>query len=164
LRKEPASLELADIDAVLIAEFLEDLENQRKIAAQSRNLRLAAIRSFFRYAAFEAPTHSGQIQRILAIPSKRCTKPMADFLTKSEIDALLNASDQSNWAGRRDHALLLVAMQTGLRLSELTGLLWSDVEFQRSGAHIRVTGKGMMNQPSTSIRKDKLSDRGSERL
>lgn len=142
LRKQPSSLALLDIDAPLIAEFLEELETDRKISAQSRNLRLAAIRSFFRYAAFEVPEHSAQIQRVLAIPSKKCTRPVLNFMTRRETQALLSAPDQRNWSGRRDHALLLVAIHTGLRLSELTGLRWADVVLQRTGAHIRVTGKG----------------------
>ena len=142
LHKQPSSLELAEIDAPLIAEFLEEMEKSRKICAQSRNLRLAAIRSFFRYAAFEAPDQSAQIQRVLAIPSKKCTKPVLNFLMKQEVQALLDAPDQSSWSGRRDHALLLVAVHTGLRLSELTGLQWSDVVLQRTGAHLRVMGKG----------------------
>jgi site-specific recombinase XerD len=142
LRKEPSSLELAEIDAVLITDFLDEMEKCRNISAQSRNLRLAAIRSFFRFAALEAPDRSGQIQRVLAIPSKKCTKPIVSFLTKQEVHALLDAPDQSSWSGRRDHALLLVAAHTGLRLSELTSLSWSNVMLERTGAHIRVTGKG----------------------
>lgn len=142
LRKEPSSLELAEIDAPFIADFLEDMETCRHISAQSRNVRLAAIRSFFRYAAFEAPQQSAQIQRVLAIPSKKCTKQIVDFLMKEEVQALLDAPKQSTWSGRRDHALLLVAVHTGLRLSELTGLRWSDVVLRKTGAHLRVTGKG----------------------
>lgn len=142
LKKAPSSLELADIDAKLIADFLGEMEVCRSISAQSRNLRLAAIRSFFRYAALEAPERSAQIQQVLAIPSKKCTKPMVSFLGKQEVQALLNAPDQNSWLGRRDHALLLVAIHTGLRLSELISLRWSNVVLERSGAHIRVTGKG----------------------
>lgn len=142
LKKEPFSLELADLDAALIADFLGEMEKCRSISAQSRNLRLAAIRSFFRYAALEAPDRSAQIQQVLAIPCKKCTKPLVNFLTREEAQALLNAPDQSSWSGRRDHALLLVAIHTGLRLSELISLRWSNVVLERSGAHVRVTGKG----------------------
>lgn len=129
------------IDAPLITAFLDDLENKRGITARSRNLRLTAIRSFFRYAAFELPAHVEQIQRILAIPSQRFTRAQVAFLTRPEIDALLAAPDQRSWSGRRDHALLLVAIQTGLRLSELTGMRRESV-FQGTGAHVRVLGKG----------------------
>lgn len=142
LHKQPSALDLKDIDAPLISEFLEHLERDRLISAQSRNLRLAAIRSFFRYAAFEAPDQSAQIQRILAIPSKKCTRKVLTYLTKQEVQALLNAPDQKDWSGRRDHALLLVAVHTGLRLSELTSLKWADLFMQGTGAHLRVTGKG----------------------
>ncbi len=144
LHKSPSCLDFAEIDAPLIAEFLEDLEKSRNISPRSRNLRLAAIRSFFRYAAFEAPDQdqSAQIQRVLAIPGKRCTRSILTFLVKAEIEALLSAPDQRTWSGRRDRALLLVAVQTGLRLSELTGLQWPSVVLQGTGAHIRVIGKG----------------------
>jgi site-specific recombinase XerD len=120
---------------------LNDLENHRANGARSRNLRLTAIRSFFRYAALEAPHHAALIQRVLAIPNKRQPRPLVDFLTQPEIKALLAAPNQSTWLGRRDHALLLTAVQTGLRLSEMTSLRQSDVSL-RSGAHVRCQGKG----------------------
>src|SRR5215475_4326608 len=141
LHKPPSRLSLEELDAPLIVAFLEDLENQQGISVRSRNLRLAAIHSFFRYAAFEAPQHSAQIQRVLAIPSKRFTRTLVNFLTRPEVDALLAAPDQSTWSGRRDHAFLLVAVQTGLRLSEITGLKRGDLFFG-TGAHLRVIGKG----------------------
>jgi site-specific recombinase XerD len=141
LRKLPSQLELTDIDAPLIAAFLEDLEQSRKISARTRNLRLAAIRSFFRYAALEAPAQAAQIQRILAIPGKRYDRAIVDFLTPPEVKAILAAPNLRTWSGRRDHAILLVAVQTGLRLSELTGLTHEDVVLG-VGAHIRVLGKG----------------------
>ncbi|MGD0325756.1 MAG: tyrosine-type recombinase/integrase [Terriglobia bacterium] len=141
LHRQPSALVLEDIDAPLVTAFLDDLEKGRGITARSRNLRLTAIRSFFRYVSFEAPTHAAQIQRVLAIPDKRFTKALVHFLTRSEADALLAAPDQSSWYGRRDHALLLVALQTGLRLSELTTMRWPDVSLG-IGAHIRVIGKG----------------------
>jgi site-specific recombinase XerD len=142
LHKSPSCLEFSDIDAPLIAAFLGEMEEGRKICARSRNLRLAAIRSFFRYAAFEAPAQSAQIQRVLAIPGKRSTRVILTFLEKPEVEALLAVPDQQTWSGRRDHALLLVAVHTGLRLSELTGLCWTNVVLQGTGAHIRVIGKG----------------------
>lgn len=141
LGKSPTQLAFEQIDAPFIVAFLDDLENRRGITARSRNLRLTAIRSFFRYAAFEAPAHADQIQRVLAIPSQRFTRAQIGFLSRPEIDALLAAPDQHSWSGRRDHALLLVAVQTGLRLSELTGLRRDSV-CQGTGAHVRVLGKG----------------------
>jgi site-specific recombinase XerD len=125
----------------LIVAFLEHVEKHRGLSVRSRNLRLTAIHSFFRYAAFEAPAHAAQIQRVLAIPSKRFTRTLVHFLTRPEVEALLAAPDQRTWFGRRDHAFLLVAVQTGLRLSEMTGLTREDVTLG-TGAHVRVMGKG----------------------
>jgi site-specific recombinase XerD len=122
LHKSPSRLSFEEIDAPLIAAFLDDLEKVRGITIRSRNLRLTAIRSFFHYAAYEEPSHAAQIQRVLAIPGKRHTRALVHFLSRPEIDALLAAPDQETWFGRRDHALILVAVQTGLRLSELTSL------------------------------------------
>ena len=127
LNKSPSCLAFEEIDAPLVTSFLEDLETSRGITARSRNLRLTAIRSFFRYAAYEEPSRSSQIQRVLAMPSKRYTRSLIHFLDRSEIQALLAAPDQKTWYGRRDYTLLLVAVQTGLRLSELTGLQRKDV-------------------------------------
>jgi site-specific recombinase XerD len=141
LHKSPALLAFDQIDAPMIAAFLNDLEESRGITARSRNLRLTAIRSFFHYAAYEEPSHAAQIQRVLAIPGKRHTRSLVHFLSRPEIDALLAAPDQRTWFGRRDHALLLVAVQTGLRLSELTGLQRADVVLG-AGAHVRCVGKG----------------------
>lgn len=141
LHKSPASLAFEEIDAPMIASFLDDLEKGRGITARSRNLRLTAIRSFFHYAAYEEPSHSAQIQRVLAIPGKRHTRCLVHFLNRPEVDALLAAPDQRTWFGRRDHALLMVAVQTGLRLSELTGLQRQDVALG-TGAHVRCVGKG----------------------
>jgi site-specific recombinase XerD len=139
--KQPASLLFEEIDAPLISAFLDELEKQRGISVRSRNVRLAAIRSFFHYAAFEVPSRSEQIQRVLAIPSKRYTRTQVDFLTRPEVDALLAAPDTRTWGGRRDHALLLTTVQTGMRLSEMTGLKRQDVTLA-TGAHVRVVGKG----------------------
>lgn len=141
LGKPPTQLALEQINAPLIAAFLDELEIKRGITARSRNLRLTAIRSFFRYAAFEAPACSEQIQRVLAMPSQRFTRPQVGFLTRREVDALLAAPDRHTWSGRRDHALFLVAVQAGLRLSELTGLR-RDAVILGPGAHVRVLGKG----------------------
>jgi|SRR6516164_1803324 site-specific recombinase XerD len=141
LHTPPAQLTFEAIDAPLIVAFLDHLEKHRGLSARSRNLRLTAIHSFFRYAAFEAPDHAAQIQRVLAIPSKRFTRTQVHFLTRPEVKALLAAPDQHTWFGRRDHAFLRVAAQTGLRLSEMTGLTRKDVTLS-TGAHVRVIGKG----------------------
>jgi integrase len=121
--------------------FLDHLEKHQGVSARSRNLRLTAIRSFFRFAAFEVPTYSAQIQRVLAIPSKRFTRTLVPFLTRAEVDALLAAPDLGTWSGRRDHNFILLAVQTGLRLSEITGLKREDI-ILGTGAHVRVIGKG----------------------
>lgn len=139
--KEPSRLDLADLDAPLIGAFLDHLEQERHNTARTRNARLSAIRSFFRYAALRHPEHAALIARVLAIPAKRCERAEVSYLTRPELDALLAAPDQGTWTGRRDHALLDVAAQTGLRVSELTGLRNCDVELA-TGAHIRCTGKG----------------------
>jgi site-specific recombinase XerD len=141
LHKPPAALALDDIDAPLVVAFLDHLEKSRAVTARTRNLRLTAIHSFFRYVAFEAPTHAAQIQRVLAIPAKRFQRSLVPFLSRQEVDALLAAPDQRTWSGRRDHALILLAVQTGLRLSELTGLRPEDLHVG-TGAHVRVVGKG----------------------
>ena len=141
LHRSPSRLTVEQIDAPLIGAFLEDLENQRAITVRSRNLRLTAIHSFFRYAAFELPDHAAQIQRVLAIPSKRFMRTSVSFLSRPEVDALLAAPDRDTWSGRRDHAFILTAVQTGLRLSEITGLKHGDLVLG-TGAHVRVIGKG----------------------
>lgn len=152
LRKAPSTLLLEDVDAPLVLAFLDELESTRGIKTRTRNLRLTAIHSFFRYVAFEAPTHAAQVQRVLAIPTKRFTRTLVPFLNRREVDALLAAPDQSGWSGRRDHALILLAVQTGLRLSELTGLRREDVQFG-PGAHVRVIGKGRKER-STPLSKN----------
>lgn len=141
LHKQASQFDLEDIDAPLISNFLDELETGRENTPASRNVRLAAIRSFFRYAALESPAHSAQIQRVLAIPSKRHHRPLVSFLTKEEIKALLTVPNLNTWAGRRDHLLLLIALQTGLRLSELVSLEHKDAIFG-SSSYLRVTGKG----------------------
>lgn len=154
LHKSPSRLAFEEIDAPLIVAFLDDIE-KHGVSVRSRNLRLTAIHSFFRYAAFEEPAHSAQIQRVLAIPSKRFTRTAVPFLTRPEVDALLAAPDQRTWSGRRDHAFLLVAVQTGLRLSEMTGLKREDL-ILGVGAHVRVIGKGRKER-CTPIAKSTLA-------
>lgn len=141
LSKEPTQLSLCDLDASCITDFLRDLEDNRGNAARSRNHRLAAIRSFFRYLSYEVPEHADQIQRVLAIPQKRYSRQLVAFLDATEIEALLRTPEQKTWSGRRDHALLLVAIQTGLRVSELTALRKEDITLG-PGAHVRCMGKG----------------------
>ncbi len=137
----PAELDFADLDAATIGAFLTHLETDRGISVATRNARLAALRSMFRYASFHHPEHADLIQRVLAIPSKRVDRRIVCFLDRAEIDALLATPDRESWTGRRDHALLTVAIQTGLRVSELSALRRADVVTGR-GAHVRVKGKG----------------------
>jgi site-specific recombinase XerD len=141
LRKAPSDLALVDVDAPLVLAFLDEQEQRRGASARTRNLRLTAIHSFFRYVAFESPAHAAQAQRVLAIPSKRFTRTLVGYLARAEVDALLAAPDRGTWSGRRDHALLLLAVQTGLRLSELTSLQREDLSVG-AGSHVRVIGKG----------------------
>jgi site-specific recombinase XerD len=155
LHKPPSRLNFEEIDAPLVVMFLDSLEKQQGLSVRSRNLRLTAIHSFFRYAAFETPAHSAQIQRVLAIPSKRFTRTLVQFLTRPEVDALLAAPDRHTWSGRRDHAFILTAVQTGLRLSEMTGLKRADLVLG-TGAHIRVVGKGRKER-CTPIAKSTLA-------
>jgi integrase/recombinase XerD len=139
--KLPSQLDLGDLDAPLIGSFLDHLEHERGNSPRTRNARLAAIHSLFRYAALRHPEHAEVIARVLAIPPKRFDKALVTWLTGPEIDALLAAPDRSTWAGRRDHALILLAAQTGLRVSELTGLTIGDTHLG-AGAHVSCTGKG----------------------
>ena len=150
--KEPCQLDLADLDASAIGAFLDHLEQERGNSARTRNARLAAIRSFFRYAALRHPEHAGLIARVLAIPAKRCQQAEVSYLTRPELEALLAAPDRGTWTGRRDHALLDVAAQTGLRVSELTGLRNQDIELG-TGPHVRCRGKGRKERSTPLARK-----------
>jgi site-specific recombinase XerD len=147
----PSRLDLADLDAPLIAAFLDHLEHERGNSVRTRNARLAAIHSLFRFAALAHPEHADSISRVLAIPPKRFDHALITFLTEPEVDALLASCDQTTWTGRRDHALLLLAVQTGLRISELTGLTRADVHLG-AGAHVACHGKGRKDRitPLTS--------------
>lgn len=137
----PSVLDLADLDAPLIGGFLDHLETGRGNSIRTRNARLAAICSLFRYAALAHPEHAASIARVLAIGPKRFDRALISYLTEAEVDALLAACDQSTWTGRRDHAIVLLAVQTGLRISELTGLCQKDVHLG-AGAHVACHGKG----------------------
>ena len=141
LNKEPSNLSIDDLDAAFIGSFLNHIEKDRGNCARSRNVRLAAIHSFFKYIAFKDPSHSALIQRVLAIPTKKYERRQIDFLTRPEIEALLVSPDQSRWSGRRDSTLLHLTIQTGLRVSELIGLTCKDIVVD-NGAHVRCKGKG----------------------
>jgi integrase/recombinase XerD len=166
-RKQPCQLDLADLDAPLVTAFLQHLEAARANTAATRNARLAAIHSLFRYAALHAPEHAAQISRVLAIPPKRCDRAIVSFLTGGEIDALLAAPDKTTWLGRRDHALLLLAAQTGLRVSELTGLTSGNAHLG-PGAHVRCHGKGRkdratpLTRQTSTILRAWLAERGGQ--
>ena len=139
--RAPHQLSLDDLDAPLIGAFLSYLETERGVSVRTRNARLTAIRSLFNFAAYRHPEHAGMIQRVLAIPPKRTDRTLVTYLTDDEAGNLLAAPDRTTWIGRRDHALLLLALETGLRVSELTGLTCGNVQLG-SGAHVRCTGKG----------------------
>jgi integrase/recombinase XerD len=149
--KQPSRLDLDDLDAPLIAAFLDHLEHGRGNSARTRNARLAAIHSLYRFAALRHPEHAAVIRRVLAMPPKRFDRALITYLDEPEIDALLAAPDQMTWVGRRDHTLLLVAIQTGLRASELIGLTCGDLHLG-SGAHLSCHGKGRKDRvtPLTS--------------
>lgn len=137
----PSGLDLVDLDAELVAAFLDYLQHQRGNSVTTRNARLAAIRSLFRFAALRHPEHAATIERVLAIPPKRTDRALISYLTDREIDALLAAPAPTTWTGRRDHALLVAAIQTGLRASELIGLQCRDLHLA-TGAHVACHGKG----------------------
>jgi integrase/recombinase XerD len=137
----PSALDISDLDAPLIAGFLDHLEVDRHNTVRTRNWRLAAIHSLFGYAALNHPEHAATIQRVLAIPTKRHDRRAVTWLSDTEVDALIAAPDRGTWAGRRDHVMLVLAVQTGLRISELIGLSRGDVVLER-GAHVRCMGKG----------------------
>jgi integrase/recombinase XerD len=155
LRKAPSDLTLHDFDTPLLSAFLDHLEKSRNNSARSRNVRLAAIHSFFRYVALHAPEYSALAQRVLSMPSKRFVRRPIAFLTSVEVAALLAAPDLNGWSGRRDRALLMLAVQTGLRASELIGLRCEDIVLN-CGAHVRCLGKGRKER-CTPLRKDTVA-------
>lgn len=152
LGKEPSELTLEDLSAPFLGKFLEHLEKDRGNSARTRNARLAALHSFFRYVALNEPAHALHCQRVLAIPNKRYQRKTIAFLDRAEMEVLLAMPNTSTWMGRRDRTLLLVAIQTGLRVSELIGLRCQDVVFG-TGAHVRCEGKGR-KQRCTPLRRD----------
>ena len=155
LEKTPSELSLADIEPSLLLDFLDWLEAERSSTARTRNNRLAALRSFYRHVSMNEPAHSLRCQRILAIPQKRAQKRTIEFLRRNEIEALVAAPDQTAWIGRRDRTLLLVFVQTGLRVSELTSLRCNDVVLG-AGAHVRCDGKGRKHR-CTPLRRDAVA-------
>jgi integrase/recombinase XerD len=139
--KTPGALDIAELDAPLIAAFLDHLERDRQNSVATRNNRLAAIHSLFGYLALQHPEHAGTIQRVLAIPPKRVQRNLVTYLTEPEVDALLAACDQNTWTGRRDHAMFALTIQTGLRISEVATLTRGDVTLT-VGANVHTLGKG----------------------
>ncbi|HUZ86987.1 MAG TPA: tyrosine-type recombinase/integrase [Candidatus Baltobacterales bacterium] len=139
--KQPSQLDFADLDAPLVPDFLDHLEHERKNGVRTRNARLAAVHSLFRYAALRHPEHVAVIQRVLAIPPKRFDRALISFLTRAEVDAVLASPDVTTWTGRRDQALILLAIQTGLRASELTRITRADLQLG-TGPYVNCRGKG----------------------
>jgi site-specific recombinase XerD len=159
LRKPPSALMLDDLDAPFISAFLTDLQTKRGASVRTSNLRLTAIRSFFRFVSFEEPARSALIQRVLAIPSKRHDERQMHFLSRSEIEAILAVPDRTAWIGRRDYTLLLLAAQTGLRLSELISVNRDAIRLG-AGAHVRCVGKGRKERctPLTALARGALQE------
>lgn len=152
--RAPTKLKIDDLDADMVGDFLVHIESERRNSARSRNTRLAAIRSFFRFVAMNEPAYLLHCQKILSMPGKRYVRQTVEFLDRPEMEALLSAPDRSTWVGRRDHAILIVALQTGLRASELINLRRCDV-VTGTGAHIRCEGKGR-KQRCTPLRRETL--------
>ncbi len=150
--RQPSAFTWDDLDATTISAFLDYLENDRHNSARTRNVRLTAIRSLFHYASLQHPEHADLIQRVLAIPPKRFDKTIVSFLDQTEIQALLDAPDRTRWEGRRDRAMILLTVQTGLRVSELIGLNCGDITLG-DGAHVRCEGKGRKQRsvPLTTV-------------
>ena len=165
--KQPSQLDIADLDAPLIGAFLDHLEHDRGNSPRTRNARLAAIHSMFAYAALRHPEHAETIARVLAIPAKRFDRALVTWLTEPEVDALLAAPDKATWAGRRDHAMIALAAQTGLRVSELTGLTRGDVHLG-TGPHVSCHGKGRkeritpLAKPTVAVLRAWLAERRGE--
>jgi site-specific recombinase XerD len=155
LKKAPSALALNDLDTPAIGAFLDHIEKDRGNSPRTRNARLAAIHSFFQYAALQVPEHSAVIQRVLAMQGKKYDRSLVHFLSRPEVDALLEAPDTATWSGRRDRTMLLVAVQTGLRVSELVGLRVQDVVLG-TGAHVQCLGKGRKER-CTPLRKEAIA-------
>lgn len=165
LRKPPSELLLDELDATFVSAFLQRLEKTRRNSVRTRNARLAAIHSFFRFVALQEPACSAICQRVLAIPMKKTERKLITSLSRPEEEALLAAPDCATWLGRRDHALLMLVLQTGLRVSELRELRCQDVVLGTSGPHVRCRGKGRkerctpLTRPTVSVLRAWLIDR-----
>jgi len=159
LGRGASALTLSELDAPLIGAFLRRLETARRNTARTRNARLAALRSFFRFLAPREPAHAALIQRVLAIPQKRCDRRVVNYLTRPEVDALLASPDQTSWMGRRDHLLLVLALDTGLRVSELVRLRVGDVVLGAS-SYVRCYGKGRKERLTPLSRRTAARMRG----
>ncbi len=163
--RSPSALDIAELDAPLVAAFLDHLERNRHNSVSTRNSRLAAIHSLFGYLAFHHPEHAASIQRVLAIPAKRTQRNLVTYLGEDEIDALLGCCDLARWTGRRDHAMFALTIQTGLRISELAGLGCGDISLG-TGANVHTVGKGRKERrtplvhPTRAILKAWLAERG----
>ncbi len=165
IRKSPAELDFEDLDAHRVGSFLDHLEHDRGVTVTTRNVRLAAVRSLFKFAALQHPEHAAVIQRVLAIPNKRSDRSLVTFLTRTEMEALLASPDRATRTGRRDHALLTLAIQTGLRVSELISLRRVDFELG-TGANVHCVGKGRkerrtpLTRPTVKVLRAWLDERG----
>jgi site-specific recombinase XerD len=163
---EPSKLDLDQLDAPLIGAFLDHLETDRGCGARTRNTRLAAIRTFYRYCMLRHPEHASTIERVLQIGPRRHERALVTYLTEPELDALIDAPDRSSWTGRRDHAIIILLAQTGLRASELTGLRCGDIHLG-TGAHATTIGKGRkqritpLTKETTAVLRVWLTERGS---
>ena len=164
-KRPPWQLDFTDLDAEVVSAFLEHLETERRNSVRTRNVRLVAIRSFFSFAALRHPEHAGTIGRVLAISPKRFKRNLVTYLTSNEIDAVIGACDTARWVGRRDRAMLLLAVETGLRVSEVVGLRLDDLVLEH-GAHVHVVGKGRkerrtpLSQETVAVLKVWTAERG----
>jgi integrase/recombinase XerD len=163
----PWKMNLGQLDHDLVTAFLQYLETSRNNSLRTRNARLAAIHSMFRYAALRAPEDAAEIQRVLAIEGSQATRTDISWLTDAEAGALLAACDRATWIGRRDHAMILTGLRTGLRVSELTHLTCDDVRLG-TGAHVHCLGKGRkerctpLDKPTAAVLRGWLAERSGQ--
>lgn len=163
----PWKMNLSQLDHDLVTAFLQYLETERNNSLRTRNARLAAIHSMFRYAALRAPEDAAEIQRVLAIEGGQSARTDISWLTDAEAGALLAACDRATWIGRRDHAMILTSLRTGLRVSELTHLTCDDVRLG-TGAHVHCLGKGRkerctpLDKPTAAVLRDWLAERSGQ--
>jgi len=141
LRKPPTKMCLGDLDVTTILGFLAHPETDRKNSVRTRNARLAAIRSFMHYAAYQEPASLSVIQKVLSIPMKRFERPVLNSLTREEIDAILEAPDVNHWSGQRDRVMFTVFYNTGARVSEIIGMKIKNFQLFPK-ASVQIHGKG----------------------